>query len=71
MNIYEERMYICMIYSLHIFLFEKEIIYVQLPHALLLKKEFVSKHWLLCFVKVHSTTKEKNHDKVQQIKKVY
>lgn len=52
-------MYICMIYSLHIFLFEKEIIYVQLLHALLLKKEFVSKHWLLCFVKVHSTTKEK------------
>lgn len=31
-------MYICMIYSLHIFLFEKEIIYVQLLHALLLKK---------------------------------
>lgn len=31
-------MCICMIYSLHIFLFEKEIIYVQLLHALLLKK---------------------------------
>lgn len=65
-------MYICMIYSLHIFLFEKEIIYVQLLHALLLKKRVCFKTLVALLRKssLHNQRK-KHHDKVQQIKKVY